>query len=408
MTSSSAVWITGLGVVSAVGHSAQDFWAALSAGRTGVAHDVGARRVVAEVHDFDARAWISAASLRRMDRLSRMMVAAGAMALADAGLAPGRDVAPERVGLALGTSLGNISETVDFLARIKDRGPGLASPLVFPNLVLNAPASYASIELQVTGPSISVSQGDVSGELAVATGYDLVASGIADVVLAGGGEELAPITAAVYRDIGLACRDPRAWRGPFDAAPGGAAPGEGAAILVLEEARHARARGRAGYAEMAGHRSWSTAAPLYGWSRDGTRVAVEIRRLLERGTGKIDAAYLGAPGVRERDRIELVAVSEALRGGGGASIPWVSSIKGAIGEFGAAGALSLAAAALSVARGAVLPIVGVERPIQADGVRLAVGEARPGRLQEALVTGFARGGLGAAVLLRRAPGALGG
>lgn len=404
MKSRAAVSVTGVGVVSAVGHSARDFWEALSAGRTGVAHGADERRVVAAVRDFDPRPWVSGASLRRMDRLSQMVVAAGAMALADAGLVSSRDAAPERVGLAVGTSLGNISETVDFLARIKDRGPALASPFLFPNLVLNAPASYASIELQVTGPNVTVSQGDVSGELAIATGCDLITSGIADVVLAGGGDELAPITEAAYRDLGLVCRDPRAWRGPFDENPAGAAPGEGAAILVLEEASHARARRANAYAEVLGHRSWSTPAPLHGWPEDVAGIAEEIRRLIEHRAEEIDAVYCGAPGVRDRDRLELLAVSQALRGG---ATPWVSSIKGATGDFGSAGALTLAAAALSVAHGAVLPIVGLQRPVPADDVRLAVGEVRTGFLRDVLVTGFARGGLGAAVLLGRATGASG-
>ncbi len=404
MTSGTAVCITGIGVVSPVGHSARDFWAALAAGRTAVAHGPAAPHAVAEVRDFDPRPWVSGASLRRMDRLSRMVVAAGAMALADAGLVPSRNAAPERIGLAVGTSLGNISETVDFLARIKDRGPGRASPFVFPNLVLNAPASYASIELQATGPNLTVSQGDLSGELAIAAGYDLIASGTADVVLAGGGDELAPITGVVSRDVGLACRDPRAWRGPFDAQPAGAALGEGAAVLVLETVAHASARERLAYAELVGHRSWSTAAPLYGWPDDVAAVAAEIRRLVATDIAAIDAVYCGASGARDRDRLELLAVSAALRGG---ATPWVSSIKGATGDFGTAGALTVAAAALSIAHGAVLPVAGGECPLPADGVRLAGGEARTRALRNVLVTGFARGGLGAALLLSRPGGAAG-
>ena len=402
MTSASGVCITGIGVVSAVGHSARDFWTALSAGRTGVrnAVDESPPRVVAGVEDFDPAPWVSGASLRRMDRLSRMVVAAGAMALADAGLAPPRDVAPERIGLTVGTSLGNISETVDFLARIKERGPGLASPFVFPNLVLNAPASYASIELQATGPNVTVSQGDLSGELAIATGCDLIAAGMADVVLAGGGDELAPITGAVCHDLGMACRDARAWRGPFDAHAAGPAPGEGAAILVLEARGHARARRRQAYAEIVGHRTWSTAAPPHGWSTDIAGIAREIGHFVETDTeAAIDAVYCGAPGYRDRDRIELLAVSAALRGG---ATPWISSIKGAIGEFGAAGALTLAAAALSVAHGAILPVVGLERPCEVEGVRLAVGESHHRSRHDVLVTGLARGGLGTAARLRRA------
>jgi 3-oxoacyl-(acyl-carrier-protein) synthase len=404
MTPGAAVCITGIGVVSPVGHCARDFWAALAAGRTAVTRGAGAQHVVAEVRDFDPRSWVSGASLRRMDRLSRMVVSAGAMALADAGLAPARHPAPERVGLAVGTSIGNVSETIDFLARIKERGPGRASPFVFPNLVLNAPASYASIELQATGPNLTVSQGDVSGELAIAAGYDLIASGAADVVLAGGGDEIAPIIGSVSRDLGLICRDPRAWCGPFDTGAAGAALGEGAAVLVLEAAGHARARERPAYAELVGHRSWATPAPLHGWPEDAAGIAAEIRRLVGPEAAAIDAVYCGAPGVRGRDRIELLAASQALSEG---AAPWITSIKGATGEFGAAGALTVAAAALSIAHGAVLPVAGTERPLATDGMRLAVGEARSHALREVLVTGFARGGLGAALLLRR-PGSASG
>ena len=153
---SSPIAVTGIGIVSSIGVGRAAFWDALCAGASGITpieglvrHD-GAPRIAAPVGDFAARDLIRSPQLRRMDRLSRMAVAASRLALSDARLAPD-GVLPERAGIVFGTALGDIEDSSGHLERIFTRGPSAASPMVFPNLVMNAPAGYVAMELGFTG-----------------------------------------------------------------------------------------------------------------------------------------------------------------------------------------------------------------------------------------------------------------
>jgi Beta-ketoacyl synthase, N-terminal domain len=193
---SRAVAVTGVGVVSAFGLGVEPFWDGLVAGRTGC---LPARRVeapgvlVAEVERLEARDFVRSPQGRRIDRTSLLALAATRLALADAGLvADGLDRA--RTALGLGSAFGNVQETEAFLDRILERGTG--NPFVFPNLVMNAPLSYAAIELGVTGPTAMVTEQEASGEAAIAWGARQVADGAAEVCLAGGSDELTSGSAA--------------------------------------------------------------------------------------------------------------------------------------------------------------------------------------------------------------------
>src|SRR2546429_617330 len=155
-----------------------------------------------------------------------MALAACRLALVDAGLAPGT-LAPARTGLGFGSAWGNLHETAAFLDRLFARGQG--NPLLFPNLVFNAPLSYASIELGITGPTAMLSAGEASGEAALAWGAEQVAEGAVDVCLAGGADELGAVLHQVLREGRLLARAaPR----PLDPAADGACPGEGAAAAL--------------------------------------------------------------------------------------------------------------------------------------------------------------------------------
>ena len=145
-----SVAITGLGVVSPIGIGRDAFWTALSAGKSGIAplpaSEVTGPRLAAQIPEFSAREYIRSSHLRRADALSRNIVAAARMALADAGLVAAAPP-PERIGIVIGSALGNVHESVQYLERLFTKGPSLASPMMFPNLVLNAPASYAAMEI---------------------------------------------------------------------------------------------------------------------------------------------------------------------------------------------------------------------------------------------------------------------
>ena len=374
------VAITGLGVVSALGTGVAPFWEGLVAGRSGVApiarFPVPAGTLGAEVPVLDARTFVRSPVGRRIDRLSLLALAACRLALVDAGLGP-EAIDPTRTGLGIGTALGNLSETGPFLERV--HAGRSANPLVFPNMVMNAALSYASIELGVTGPSALLTEQEASGEAAIAWGAQLVASGAVDVCLAGAADELAPLRHQVLHEAGLLPRTPGR---PFDPAADGAVPGEGAAVLVLESLAHARARGVRVYARLAPHPGFGVPAPVHGWPRDPAPIADGLRAL----AADVDAVVAAASGTPEVDGVEAAALVRAFAGRAVA----VTAPRGAIGDFGAAGALGVATAALMVAHGVVPPTVGAT--VAPPGLDVVVGSARRLSVRTVLVNGLARGG----------------
>jgi len=369
------VAVTGIGVVSAFGHGVSPFWEGLVRGASAlrsIARFPAGGALGGEVPPLDTRAIVRTPIGRRIDWVSLMALAACRLALDDAGLAAG-----ERTGLVLGSAFGNLGETTTFLDRLFDRGAG--NPLVFPNLVLNAPLSYASIELGIEGPTAMLSVQEASGEAAIATGADLVAEGGADVCLAGGTDELGAVLHQVLGESGVLASGAAR---PLDPAADGAVPGEGAAVLVLEPVARARARGARVYARVVPHPGFAVPAPVHGWARDPAPLAARLAALV----ADADVVFASASGDPGRDALEAAALARA----GGA--PAVTAVRGALGDFGAAGALAAAAAALAVASDAIPPTVGVRLPAR-HGVDVVGGTARAGRVRVAVVDGLARGGL---------------
>src|SRR6516225_9565618 len=287
MTEPIPVAVTGIGVVSPIGIGRAAFWSALRDGQSGIApveglaRRSGRPRIAAAVGDFPARELIASPLLRRMDRLSRMVVAASRLAVDDAGLAADRPPG-ERVGVVFGTAFGDTEDSAAHLDRVLTRGPASASPMVFANLVMNAPAGYIAMEFGWTGVNFTVAQAEVTGEQAIALGCDLLRSGSADVVLAGGGDELSPVVVEVHhRARALAGqRGGREWSSPYDAARSGVVLGEGAVMLVLEPLERARRRGAMSCAVIEDARSFAVPAPRYDWPATAAAARAPLRELL--------------------------------------------------------------------------------------------------------------------------------
>ena len=400
------VAVTGIGIVSPIGVGRAAFWRALCDGRSGVAPLEGWARpsgypnVAASVGEFAARELIASPQLRRMDRLSRMAVAASRLALDDARL-PSDAVAGEHAGIVFGTAFGNLQESVAHLDRVFTRGPAAASPMIFPNLVMNAPAGYIAMEHGMTGVNFTVAQAEVTGEHAIALGCEMIESGRADVVLASGADELSAVLLEGYdRARALAGqRGGREWSSPYDAARSGIVLGEGAALLVLEPLAKAQARAATVYAIIDATVRFAVDSPRFDWPRRAAAACRPLRQLL--GAHGVDLICGSANSSRRLDRCELMLFAQVLAGR--AATTRLTSIKGAIGEFGAAGALSTAAACLAVHERAVPPLCHLQTPDAEATVGLAPNRAVAAPLQHALVCGIARGGAGVALSLRAAP-----
>jgi 3-oxoacyl-[acyl-carrier-protein] synthase II len=406
MSEPASVAVTGIGIVSPIGIGRAAFWAALRDGRSGIgplegwARPSGLPRIAAAVPELNARELITSAQLRRMDRLSRMAVAASRLALTEARL-EGPDLPSERVGIVFGTSLGNLEESVAHLDRIFARGPAAASPMIFPNLVMNAPAGYVAMEFGFTGGNFTVAQSEVTGEHAVALGCEMVQSGRADVVLAGGGDELSPVLLEGYHRAGALAgqRGGREWSSPYDAGRSGIVLGEGTAMLVLERVAQARARGAAIYAVIDDVRRFAVAAPRYDWPLRAEAGGAPLRALLD--GGGVGLVCGSANSSRRLDRCELGLFADVLTDR--AADCSVTSIKGAVGEFGAAGALTVAAACLALHEQTVPPLCHLQTPQPPAPFRFAAGRGIPTPLTRALVCGLARGGAAVALSLSRRP-----
>lgn len=398
------VFVTGVGIVSPLGVGRESFWSRLCAGESGVVAGAAPDGVsaAARLGEFAARDFIRSPHFRRMDAPSRMIVAASRLALMDAGVAED-SVAPERLAVVVGSAFGDINDTLEYIRRLFTKGPTLVSPMMFPSLVLNAPASYTAMELGCTGANFTVAQGEISGEQAISMGCDLIRSGRADVVLAGGGDELGKIVWQTYAELrALASqRGGRDWCSPYDVQRSGLVLGEGAGMLVLESPERARQRGATAYAAVEDDICFGVTSPLYDWPTRGEDVATALRPFCFAPTSTdeppVDVVFGSANSSRNLDQLEVHALMRLF--GEAASMIGVTSIKGAVGEFGGAGALTAAAAVLSLRNGHIPPLCNLEEPI-VGGLRFvttATRQTRPGR---ALQLGVARGGAVSATLFR--------
>jgi 3-oxoacyl-[acyl-carrier-protein] synthase II len=394
-----SIVISGIGVVSPLGIGRRAFWEALSQGRTGIGEirrfDPGPDppRLGAEVPEFAAREFLPAPLVRRMDRLSQMIGVASVLAAADGGFSAGPAVEPgDDLAVVVGSALGNLTESAQFLDRVFTKGPALANPMLFPNLVLNAPASQVSMALAVRGPNLTISAGEISGEAALEVGIDLLRRGRARAVIVAAGEELSEVVFHALKDFRyLSPRRGRRERScPFDCQASGPVIGEGAAALLIETRDTALHRGARSYATIERfERVPLAASSAHSWPA----AASPLRDLAP------DLVFSGADSSPERDLLELsllAALSSPSRP--------LYSLAGALGSHASQGLLTIAAAALCLSSGTLPPLVGCEQPRPEYPFRYPREPLR-GAWSTALVIGTARGGAAAAVHLGCSPGA---
>lgn len=384
------VAVTGLGVVSVCGVGAGPFWTALLAGTAEPARVRG-------VPDWDPSPWFSRKDARHSDRFCQFAVAAADEALRDAGLAPDR-VDPERAGVQVGTGIGGVASFEASVLVRADRGDARVSPYSVPMIMPNAAAAMVSMRHGWQGPCETITTACAAGTHSVAAGGRLVASGICDVVLAGGADaSLVGTTVAGFTNAGA--MSPSGVSRPFDRARDGFVAAEGAALLVLETLAGARARGALVYAVLAGAASNADAFDITAPSPGGAGAQRCMRAALrDAGLGPDDVAHVNAHGTSTalNDAAEATAIARLLAG---RRVP-VTSVKGVTGHaLGAAGALEAAAVCLSLAHRTLPPTGGFTEP-DADtaAVEVVTGPTRwePGPV---LSNSFGFGGHNGALVL---------
>ncbi|MBI2529311.1 MAG: hypothetical protein HYV93_25405 [Candidatus Rokubacteria bacterium] len=379
MTSPRRVVITGMGTVNAVtAGGAQALASALGARQSGIrpvrAFDVSGlpSRLAAEVAEGVLEGLVDRSVARRLSRLCRLTVAACRLSVQDAGIDGG-----PALGLVVGTEQGDFRSSEEFAAGFLRRGVAGLSPMIFPGTVMNAMAAAAAIDVGARGPTVTVNQATVAGDLAVARAAALIRSGQADAVIAGGVDEICP---SVYRRlVELRALSPMGGALPEGCRPGaldhnGPVLGEGATFLVLEDMETAGARGATLYAEVKGA-LWGNipAAPHTAPARrrDGRSPVLGLLSRLGVPPERLAACYGSGNGDPALDDWEAALLAAELPP---ALLP-PRSLAPLFGQHGGLGALRVGAAGLEASRGDGAPALvhGLAR----GGCRTAIVVSRP-------------------------------
>ena len=364
--------VTGVGAVTplGVGHRALiDRWAA---GECGITDGVG--RCV----DFEPTDHLTRKEARRQDRFTQLAVVAGEEALDVAGWDAKPPYAPERVGCVIGTGIGGLGSLERQHGVLLEKGPRAVSPLAVPQLMGNAAAAAVAMRRGIHGQSFGVMSACAAGAHAIGQAVRMIESGDADAVVSGGSEAtLTPIATAAFAAMGATSE--AGISRPFDARRDGFVMGEGAGVLVLEEAEAARRRGAEPLAEVLGYAASSDAHHLTAPEPSGRDAARAILLALDdAGLGPAEIDYVNAHGTSTplNDASETEALKLAL-GERARELP-VSSTKSAVGHLlGAAGAVEAIATIEALRRDLAPPTVGwSERDPELD-LDYVPAEARP-------------------------------
>ncbi|MBR5075824.1 MAG: beta-ketoacyl-ACP synthase II [Bacteroidales bacterium] len=408
------VVITGTGVISPVGNGTESFWAALKAGRCGISACPGLAewklpvKVAGTVQDFDPAAYgISPKETRRNDRFCLFAQAAAAQAMAESGLEADVNIAPERLGVYIGTGIGGMQTFIEQTKVLLEEGGDRISPLFIPKMIGNIAAGNIAIRYNAQGANLTTAAACASSTQSVGEAFRAIRFGFADAVIAGGTEAvLNPLAIGGFvsaHALSLS-DDPLRASLPFSAKRGGFVIAEGAAVLVLEEYGRARARGAQILAEVTGYGNCCDAYHATAPRPDGVPASRAIRAALEQsGFRAGEALYINAHGTGTllNDKTETLAIKLAL-GEEEARRASVSSTKSMTGHMiGAAGAVELLASALALRDGVIPPTIGLTDPDPECDLDYTPLQAAERPVSVAISNSLGFGGHDACVALRK-------
>jgi 3-oxoacyl-[acyl-carrier-protein] synthase II len=389
------VVVTGIGAVTPLGVGARTLHERWRAGASGIENGVGA------CTDFDPTEYLSVKEARRADRFTQFAMVASDEALREAGWADELPYDAGRIGCIIGTGIGGIGTLEAGKEALIEKGPKAVSPLAVPLMMGNAGAAGVAMRHKLRGHSYSILSACAAGAHSIGAATRMIQAGDADAVIAGGSEAaLTPLSKAAFgaldalSDIGISR--------PFDALRDGFVMGEGAGVLVLEDAERARARGATVLARIAGYGASSDAYHLTAPEKDGGGAIEAMKQALEdAGFGPQDVVYVNAHGTSTplNDRAETLAIKKVL----GDDVP-VSSLKSSIGHLlGAAGAVEAVATILAMRDRVAPPTLNYEQPDEGLDLDYVPNEARTleinGAPAVALSNAFGFGGHNAVLCL---------
>lgn len=405
------VVVTGLGVITSIGHDADAYWASLLAGRCGIQRVTQfdptdyACQIGAEVRDWDVTQHMDPKEARRNDRYTHFGFVAAKQAVKDAGLdMAGEDL--ERVGVVIGSGIGGMNTYETQLRVLAERGPRKVSPFTIPSLIGNICSGLVAIELGARGPNFGLVSACATGSHAIGEAAHMIRRGDADVMVAGGAEaSITPFAVASFCSMkAMSTRNdsPQTSSRPFDKGRDGFVMGEGAGILVLESLAHARKRGARIYCELAGYAATCDAHHITMPDPEGKGLSTAMKRALASAAITPETVdYINAHGTSTpyNDKFETLAIKQVF--GEHARKLAVSSTKSMTGHLlGAAGGIEAVAAVKTIQTGMIAPTINLMEPDPECDLDYVPNQAREAKVTTALSNNLGFGGQNAAVVFR--------
>ena len=363
------VVVTGMGAITPIGNSVEEFWNGIKEGKTGFGpityFDTADYRckLAAEVKDFDPAQYMDKKSARRMEQFCQFAVAAAGQAISDAGLDMEQED-PYMVGCSVGSGIGSLQAMEREYDRLKEKGPGRVGPMLVPLMISNMAAGNVSIAYGLKGKSLNVVTACATGTHSIGEAFRTIQYGDADVMIAGGTESsITPIGIAGFSALTALSfsEDPERASIPFDKERNGFVMGEGSAIVVLEELEHAKRRGAKIYAELNGYGCSSDAYHITSPAEDGSGAATAmLNALKDGGVEPEELTYINAHGTstHHNDLFETRAIKLAF--GEHAYDLKINSTKSMVGHLlGAAGAVEFVTCVKEIQEGYIHRTVGL-------------------------------------------------
>ncbi len=406
------VVVTGMGVISALGHNVDEFWSNILAGKSGVDRVTlfdprdYACQIGAEVRGWDPAQHMDPKEVRRNDRYTHFGFCAAKQAVADAKLDMTKED-PDRVGVIIGSGIGGMWTIETQHKNLVEKGPRKVSPFMIPALISNMASGLVAIELGARGPNFCVVSACATATHAIGESLRMIRGGEADVMVCGGAE--AAITPLAYagfcsmKAMSTNNENPQKASRPFDANRDGFIMGEGAGILVLESLEHALARGAHIYCELAGYAATCDAFHITQPDPDGKGLSLAMSRALNDARLRPDEIdYINAHGTSTpyNDKFETLAIKKVF--GEHARKVMISSTKSMTGHLlGAAGGIEAVVSIKAIQTGEVPPTINLETPDPDCDLDYVPNVKRSATVRTVLSDNLGFGGQNAALVFRK-------
>lgn len=405
------VVITGLGAITPIGNTVPEFWSGVKEGKVGIGEITQFDttdykvKIAAEVKGFVAKERMDFKASKRMETFSQYAVVAAKEACEDAGFVIENED-PYRCGVIIGSGIGSLQQVEKQYATILEKGPGRVAPLMVPMMISNMAAGNVSIQLGLKGKCTNVVTACATGTNCIGDAFRAIQYDDADVMFAGGTEScVCPTGVAGFSALTAltSSEDPERASIPFDKDRSGFVLGEGAGVVVLEELKHAKARGAKIYAEVVGYGATGDAFHITSPAEDGSGAAKAMELAMkEAGITPSEVQYINAHGTstHHNDLFETYAIKKAF--GDAAKDVVINSTKSMIGHLlGAAGAVECIVTAKSIQDGFIHQTMGTKEADPECDLNYAIGAPVEKEIKYALSNSLGFGGHNTTILLKK-------